>query len=196
MNTREDGEQHCRMFCRPILTGIGEVMVRPVAPGDADMAQGFVDSLSATSRYFRFFQSIKVLSPGMLERFTHVDHRTHLALVGVALVRGRQSIVGEARYALNEDGVSADFAVAVADPLQRRGIATGLIEMLERIAAATGVTRLTGECFAVNETFVSFARAVGFQIRSDAADRSFVRIEKRIDDSAVINMGKHRNPGA
>jgi acetyltransferase len=183
------------MFCHPIPTGIGEVMVRPIGPGDADMAQGFVGSLSATSRYFRFFQSLKGLSPGMLERFTRIDHPTHLALVGIALVAGQQRIVGEARYAVNDDGVSADIAVAVADAWQRRGVATGLLDMLERIAAATGVTRLTGESFAVNDTFLSFARAFGFKVRPDAADRSFLRIEKQIGERTFIRLGGTRDPG-
>ena len=80
-----------------VHTGIGEVMVRPIGPGDADMAQGFVGSLSATSRYFRFFQALKGLSPGMLERFTRIDHPTHLALVGIARVRGQQIFHGALR---------------------------------------------------------------------------------------------------
>lgn len=183
MNARPfcaDGMQHARLLCHPIRTGIGEVMVRPIGLGDADLAQAFVASLSATSSYFRFFQPLKALPPTMLERFVRVD-RAHLALVGVALVHGRKNIVGEARYAVNDDGVTADFAVAIADQWQRHGVATGLLEMLERIAATTGVTRLAGESFAVNETFLSFARAFGFRIRPDAADRSFMRVEKDID---------------
>lgn len=174
----EDGERHCQKLCRPIITGLGEVVVRPIGPGDADLVQAFVGSLSATSRYYRFFQPLKVLSPAMLDRFVRVDHRTHLALVGVTSIRGRQNIVGEARYAVSDDGATADVAVAIADPWQRHGIATGLIETLERIATTTGVMRLTGECFAINEAFLSFARALGFRTRPGAADRSFVRVEK------------------
>ena len=175
-----DGACHCRMFCRPIATGNGEVTVRPIAPGDADMAQGFMGNLSATARYFRFFQPVKVLPPRMLEHFVRVDHRTHLSLVGLARINGRQGIVGEARYAVNHDGATADIAVAVADRWQRLGIATGLLAMLEGIAASAGVIRLTGESFAVNATFLDFARACGFRVQPDAGDRSFVRIAKDI----------------
>lgn len=185
-----DGEWHCRMFCHPIHTGIGEVLVRPIGPGDADMAQAFVDGLSATSRYFRFFATLKGLSPSMLDRFIRADHPNHLALVGIAGVQGRQSIVGEARYALNNDGATADIAVVIADAWQRRGVGKGLLEMLERIAAATGVARLTGESFAVNETFLSFARGFGFKIRPDETDRSFLRIEKQIGSCLPIRSNR------
>ena len=64
--THLDAEQQCLMFCRPIRTGFGELAVRPVGPADAGIAQAFVTSLSGTSRYFRFFQALKCLSPSML----------------------------------------------------------------------------------------------------------------------------------
>ena len=157
-----------RMFCHPICTGIGQVIVRPIGPADADMTQAFVASLSGTSRYFRFFQPLKRLPPSMLDRFTCIGHGAQMALVGVALIEGKESIVGEARYCVNDDGVTAEIAVVVADEWQRRGVATGLLEMLERIAVANGVTRFTGETFAVNDRFLSFARAFGFEICPDS----------------------------
>ena len=49
--THLDAERQCLMFCRPIRTGFGELALRPVGPTDAGMAQAFVTSLSAASRY-------------------------------------------------------------------------------------------------------------------------------------------------
>jgi len=176
-----DPEQNCRMFCHPIQTGLGQVSVRPIGPADAGLVQAFVVSLSGTSRYFRFFQALKSLSPAMLDRFTRVDHADQIALVGVAMDRGAATIVAEARFAMLDDGVSADIAISVADPWQRRGIATALLTMLERIAGATGVGRLTGESFAVNEAFLQLARSAGFRVRPASDDRSLMRIDKQVD---------------
>jgi hypothetical protein len=50
----------------------------------------------------------------------------------------------------------------------------------ERIATATGITRLTGECLAINEGFVSLARSLGYRVHADGGDRSLLRIEKDI----------------
>jgi len=174
--THLDTERQCLMFCRPIRTGFGELAVRPVGPADARIAQAFVTSLSGTSRYFRFFQALKCLSPAMLDRFTRVDHVTQVALAAVADLDGRPSMVAEARYAVAADGRSAEFALAVADQWQRRGLATQLMA-LERIAAAAGITRLTGECLAINEGFVSLARSLGYRVNADGGDRSLLRIE-------------------
>jgi len=143
--THLDAEQQCLMFCRPIRTGFGELAVRPIAPADAGIAQAFVSSLSGTSRYFRFFQALKYLSPAMLDRFTRVDQVTHVALAAVADLDGRPSMVAEARYPVAADRRSAEFALG-ADQWQRRGLATQLMAKLECIAAAAGITRLMGEC--------------------------------------------------
>jgi acetyltransferase len=176
--THLDAERQCRMFCRPIRTGFGELAVRPIASADAGIAQAFVSSLSGTSRYFRFFQALKCLSPAMLDRFTRVDHVTQVALAAVA---GR-SMVAEARYAVAADGRSAEFALAVADQWQRCGLATQLMGTLERIATAAGITRLTGECLAINEGFVGLVRSLGFRVHAHAGDHSLLRIEKDISE--------------
>src|SRR5262245_30423726 len=133
------------MFCHPVATGFGRVVVRPIAPADADMAQAFVRDLSSASRYFRFFQPLRCLSPNMLTRFTCVDDPAHMALVAVAPIQGKESIIGEARYCGTSNGATAEMAIVVADEWQRRGVGAGLLRILERIAAANGIARLNGE---------------------------------------------------
>jgi GNAT superfamily N-acetyltransferase len=177
-----EAERQCRMLCRPIRTGFGEVAVRPMTPSDAGMAQAFVTSLSGACRYLRFFQVLRCLSPAMLDHFTRVNHVSHVALAGVVNVEGQQMMVAEARYAVSADGTSAEIALTVADQWQRRGLASELIETLERIAVSAGITCLTGECLAVNEGFAGLARSLGFRVFVNASDRSLLRVEKHIGE--------------
>jgi acetyltransferase len=167
------------MFCHPIYTGIGHVAVRPIEPGDADMIQAFVGDLSGTSRYFRFFQPLKHLSPSMLERLTCIDYHTHMALVAVASMKGEKKIIGEARYVATGDSVTAEIALVVADEWQRRGVGTRLLQILERVAAANGITRFSVEALSINDKFRSFAQASGFETRSDQ-NPAYLRFEKII----------------
>jgi acetyltransferase len=169
-----------RMFCYSIHTGIGQVAVRPIMPRDAELVQEFVGNLSGTSRYFRFFQHLKCLSPSMLDRFTCIDYHAHMALVATTCVRGKMGIIGEARYCGTGNGVTAEIAVVVADAWRRRGVGAGLLRILERVAAANGIARLTGEAFAGNDEFRSFAQACGFATRS-GQDPVYLRFEKGID---------------
>jgi acetyltransferase len=174
-----------RMFCHPIYTGIGQVAVRPIVAGDTDMLQAFVRNLSGSSRYFRFLQPLQRLSPSMLDRLTCIDCRTHVALVAVTSINGEKRIIGEARYAITDDGVTAEIALVVADEWQRRGVGTGLLRILERIAAANGIARLTGEGFASNDKFHCFAQASGFEALPNQ-DPAYSRLEKDIGGMGTL----------
>jgi acetyltransferase len=99
------------------------------------------------------------------------------------------SIIAEARYVRTGDGASAEFGIAVTDAWQRRGIGSALLGMIEQAAAAAGVTRLTGESLAVNDTFLSFARSCGFAVRRDSVDYSILRVEKQIGASPRPDPG-------
>lgn len=194
-----DARQDCHMFCRPILTGYGEVAVHPISPADAEVVQAFFTGLSGTSRYFRFFQPLKSLSPGMLDRLTRVDQVNHVALAGVARVDGRASMVAEARYAVGPDGTTAEIALAVADRWQRRGIATEMLATLERIAAAAGILRFTGECLAVNDPFVGLVRMLDYRVYPDVSDGRLLQIEKYIGEgtrSRGATFERFRGSGA
>ena len=189
----DSGGWDSRMFCHPIHTGIGEVVVRPMALADAGMVQSFVSGLSATSRYYRFLAPVQELSPRMIDLLTRTDPPRLVALVAIAQADGRQSIVAETRYALNDDGAGADIAIVVADAWQRRGIGTATLAMLERMAMAAGVVRLMGESLATNDRFVRFAGRCGFAIRADHADRRFLCVEKHLNACARNGIGRrHR----
>lgn len=193
MRTSHDATgQQPLMFCRPIRTGFGEITVRPLGPADDVLAQAFVTGLSGTSRYLRFFQVLQRLSPAMIERFTRVDHVT-MALAGFANVDGTPSMVAEARYAVGADGTSAEIALVVTDQWQHHGLATELMARLERIAVAAGITRLTGECFAVNDGFAVLARSLGFRVRSDPHDHTLLQVEKFIGERAGTGSSRYAN---
>jgi BlaI family transcriptional regulator, penicillinase repressor len=112
--------------------------------------------------------------------FTHSRYPDRIVLVGIADMQGRPSTVAEARYVLNGDGASAEFGIAATDAWQRRGIGSALLHMIEQAAAAAGVTRLSDESLATNDTFLSFARSCGFAVRCDNVDCSILRVEKQV----------------
>ena len=58
-----------------------EVTVRPIRPEDAEIEQSFVRELSDESRYNRFMDTLRELSPRLLAHFTRVDYDRHMALI-------------------------------------------------------------------------------------------------------------------
>jgi len=136
-----------------------KLRLRPMRPEDAELEKAFVDSLSERSRYQRFMQALPRLSPQMLARFTQLDYDRELALV--ALHEGRFVAVG--RYAPNADGQTAEFALAVGDAWQGKGIGRALLERLCDQAKRAGYRALYGHILQANHDMLDLAHRLGFR---------------------------------
>jgi acetyltransferase len=157
------------------------VVIRPVLPQDRELTAAFFGDLSPLSRQQRFLSAMRALPPGLLERLTQVDYTSHLALVAEVFRDGRESVIAEARYAVGADRSEAEFAIAVAEPWQGRGLARRLLQTLARQAAAAGIRRLTGETLASNERMLTLAQRAGFSIRRSLDGRGLMRLEKTLE---------------
>ena len=152
-----------------LLTDGSKVTIRAIGVGDAPMLQAFVRRLSPRSRRRRFFSALVELSATQLERLVNMDRRKGLA---VAALSGRSVpvIIAEARCVLEPAAPDAEFAIAVADEFQRRGLGTQLLRILVAYASRTGIRRLFGEILAENDAMLALARRLGFQIRTNPKD--------------------------
>ena len=165
-----------------------ELVVRPIRPDDATLLQQFVRRLSARSRRFRFFVALAELSAAQLERFVNVDPAWGLALVALTREQERTVIVAEARYALEQGAGNAEFAIAVADDFQRRGLGTQLVRELLATAWRRGVRRLFGEIKSDNRGMLAFATGLGFRLRASMQDESIV-VASLLPPGARIEAG-------
>jgi acetyltransferase len=135
-----------------------KISVRPIRPEDADLELRFFEGLSERSRYQRFMQHLPHLPPRMLARFTQLDYDRELALV--ALHAGAFIAVG--RYSPNSDGVTAEFALTVADAWQGKGLGRALLERLCAAARAAGYQALYGFILEANREMLDLAQRLGF----------------------------------
>ena len=156
------------------LTDGSELTIRSIRPDDAPLLQDFVRRLSARSRRFRFFVALAELSATQLQRFVNVDPAWGVALVALSERGGRTDIVAEARYALEQEDSGAEFAIAVADDFQRRGLGTRLVRRLRALAWRKGVRRLFGEIKSDNGAMLALAARLGFRVRASIHDESIV----------------------
>jgi acetyltransferase len=152
------------------------LVIRPIRPADAEIEQEFVRNLSAESRYFRFMDALRELSPPMLSHFTSVDYDHHMALVAVSLTP-RETEVAVARYVVGPDDRSCEFAIVVADAWQRRGVGTLLMGALMDAARRRGLRLMYGEVLASNHKMLDLMRRLGFQVVRSPADARVVRVE-------------------
>jgi acetyltransferase len=156
------------------------VTIRPIAPEDEAREQDFVRKLSSESRYFRFMNTLRELTPGMLHRFTDPDPAREVALVALAAGEGDTRQVGVARYAVTESGDAGEFAVVVADDMQNKGLGTRLMRELLANARARGLGRLEGSVLSSNHRMLALMQSLGFEVSALPEDQRLRRVVKRL----------------
>ena len=156
------------------------ITLRPIRPEDAKIEQAFVRQLSAEARYFRFMQTINELTPEMLVRFTQLDYDREMALIAVTEGGTEPEILGVARYTMNPDVNSAEFALVVTDQRRQQGIGSMLMEYLMEVARDRGVRLFEGEILRNNHHMLSLMRELGFSIRSSDYDAEIRVAERRL----------------
>ena len=155
--------------------------VRFVEPGDAGALQDYFRSLSVRSRYNRFFGAISELPAAQLDHFTHPGEDDRFSVIAMMKVDDLDTIVGEARYALDTDSASFELGLSVGDRHQGQGIGPALLSNLECRAAAFHAEHIFGDTLRSNDAMIAVARKAGYSFVPTPGDWKSVRFEKRID---------------
>jgi acetyltransferase len=146
------------------------VTLRPIRAADARIEQQFVRALSNESRYFRFMDMLRELSPQMLKQMTEIDYYNQMALIAVVRSHNYEVQVGVARYVVFPNGDECEFAIVVADGWQKKGIASGLMRLLIESARARELKLMIGEILVSNGNMQRFVRKLGFNLAPVADD--------------------------
>ncbi len=154
--------------------------LRPVFPEDARAQQDFVERLSPAARRNRFHGAVRGLSEATLRSLCSVDQERHVGLLLTLPCDGRERVIGEARYAIADDGVSAEFAVAIADDWQGRGLALQLMAALTELARRAGLRWLVGEVLADNAPMLACTQACGFVVSPCRREAGVLRVERSL----------------
>ena len=139
--------------------------IRPIRPDDAQRDRDFVAGLSAESRYKRMMGTVRELAPAVLERFVNVDYKRDMAFVALVGEGASEQIIGVARYAADPGGPDCEFAVAVGDAWQGRGVGAQLTKTLMDYARLQGIRRLHGDILVGNEQMLELAHWLGMRTR-------------------------------
>ena len=157
-----------------------DITIRPIRPEDADIEKKFVHDLSDESKYFRFMNSIQELTDNMLVRFTQLDYSREMALIAVVEEQGREIELGVARYAINPDGDSCEFALVIADNMQGKGLGQKLMSSLMEAARAKGLKTIEGEVLSNNHNMLKLMARIGFTAKSSEEDQSIIKVSKAL----------------
>jgi acetyltransferase len=161
------------------------VLLRPIRPEDAQMEQAFVKGLSEHSRHMRFMNTLRELTPAMLARFTQIDYDRELAIIAVQENEGRETELGVARYVMNPDGETCEFAIVVADAWQGKGLARRMLEMLIDVARSRGLRTMMGHILSMNQPMIKLSEKLGFAIADGVDDPTTKRATLALESASV-----------
>lgn len=137
------------------------VTLRPLRPDDLDIETAFVEGLSPETRSSRLLGGAIKATREQIERLIQVDYERDMALAATVMLGGRETLIGVARYALEADAKTCEFALVVADAWQGRGIGRRLLEKLIAVARARGLSRIYGDTLAGNRALIELAKKLG-----------------------------------
>jgi len=138
-------------------------MVRPIRPEDAMAHGAFFSRLPPLDVRYRFFSSVRELSPEQLARLTQIDYDREMAFIAVR--EATSETVGVARLVRESDGRTGEFAVIVQPDAKGKGVASHLMQRLIDWAKRQGLSEVVGQVLAENHPMLGFVRSLGFTLR-------------------------------
>ncbi len=160
-----------------ILENGTKLTIRPIRPEDAESERAFVRRLSPETRQFRFMYLLKELTPEMLVRFTQIDYSNEMAFLAITEEDGEHVQQGVARYAINADEVSCEFAIVVSDEHQHQGIGKKLMLALINAARQHGLKTIEGSVLVENYKMLGLMKDLGFTQSRSMEDNTIVNVE-------------------
>ena len=130
------------------------VEFRPLLTSDEFDCRNFFYSLQEETIYYRFFYRMKVFSHEVVQRqWASIDYRKNMSILGLAHRGGHKEIVAIGSYADDKDN-RAEVAFVVKEDYQDSGIATYLLDMLERIAKENEFIGFTASALRENAAMI------------------------------------------
>ncbi len=166
---------------KKVSVGGAYPQIRQMKTDDKDLLKQFFNGLSDRSRFSRFMTPISEISSSLLRILSNVDTPSHFAYLATVKSGARTKMVGEARFVTSERNPRlAEFAVAVADDWQGKGLASKLMHMIEDTARTQGVSIIVGTALRSNTAMIELARHLGYQLKPDPSEARAVRLVKQI----------------
>jgi GNAT superfamily N-acetyltransferase len=140
------------------------VAYRAIAPDNASALQRFHHRLSDRSIYLRFFGAKPELSNRKASYFTNVDGMNRFALVALDPEREGE-IIAVVSFDREGETDRGEYAAAVEDAWQGRGLGLALTRRLIECALKRGVRVFTGVVLFENKRMLNLLRDLGLPER-------------------------------
>ncbi len=142
------------------------VTLRPIKPEDEPLEFELFETFSPETFRFRFFGPPREMSHEDMVRFTNIDYRREMAIIGELEEDGERKMLGVGRLIMGADAESGEFAVVVGDPWHGLGLGTKLVDMLIGVSRDKGLKEIEGLIQTDNEVMIHICENMGFEIEN------------------------------
>jgi acetyltransferase len=141
------------------------VTLRPIKPEDEPLWHEMLDSCSRDTIAMRFRGMVKYTHE-MATRYCFVDYDRELAIVPeLEEADGSRKLLGVGRLVADTDRQSAEYALLVADPWQRRGLGDLLTDYCLEVARSWGMSRVFAETTSDNVNMIGVMKKHDFTLK-------------------------------
>ena len=144
-----------------------EIFFRPVKPTDEPSLSEMLYSLSEESIRTRYMYHTVVFPHREIQRFTNIDYRQDIAIVGIISHVSGEEIVALAQYFLDPKTRVAEVAFLVQDEWQQKGMGTFLLDYITQIAKQRGVKKFYAKVLPTNEPMLAIFHNSGYKVNTE-----------------------------
>jgi len=119
-----------------------KVVLRPIEPEDFKLEKKMFTKFSKETQRMRFFTYINKVTSEMIRRYTDVDKDVEVGIMAEIKIKGKSEMAGVVRLITDEDGESGEMAIVVADPWQKKGLGSKMIDHITEIACKRGLHKI------------------------------------------------------
>jgi len=131
------------------------VEFRPLLPSDEFAYRNFFYSLQEKTIYMRYFYKMRTFSHEVVQKqWSSVDYHKNMSILGLVQKGGHKEIMAIGSYAQDSDD-RAEVAFVVREDFQNKGIASYLLEILEKIARENHYSSFCATVLRENSAMIS-----------------------------------------
>jgi len=144
-----------------------EIFFRPVKPTDEPGLSEMLYSLSEESVRTRYMTHTMAFPHRDIQRFTNIDYRQDIAIVGIIPRVSGEEIVALAQYFFDPKTLIAEVAFVVQDEWQQKGMGTFLLDYITQIAKRRGVKKFYAKVLPSNEPMLAIFHNSGYKVKTE-----------------------------
>ena len=141
------------------------VVMRPIRPEDEPLWLEMFKSFSKETIMQRFFYIIKDTPHDLRVRYCNIDYDREIAIVAELTENNQRKIAGVVRLVIDPDGRKGEFAVVVADPWQKLGLGSKMLDYIIGIAEDKNLESIYGVVMRENSRMIQLVEKLGFEVR-------------------------------